>query len=94
MDIAEEYPIFSDVHEHIAEKINEMSQKDYSEMELELAKPKALALQKIDMVICNLINIYGTIFNRHSSITSLADEQYIVFDISKLKDMEVFKWLL
>ena len=86
--VAEEYPIFSDVHEHIAEKINEMSQKDYSEMELELAKPKALALQKIDMVICNLINIYGTIFNRHSSITSLADEQYIVFDISKLKDME------
>ena len=40
------------------------------------------------MVICNLINIYGNIFNRHSSITNLSDEQYIIFDISKLKDME------
>lgn len=85
---AEEYPIFSDVHEYIAEEINEMSQREYSEIELDLAKRQALLLSNIDMVICNLINIYGNIFNRHSSITNLSDEQYIIFDISKLKDME------
>lgn len=85
---AEEYPIFSDVHEYIAEEINEMSQREYSKIELDLAKRQALLLSNIDMVICNLINIYGNIFDRHSSITNLSDEQYIIFDISKLKDME------
>ena len=43
---AEEYPIFSDVHEYIEEKINEMSQKEYSEIELDLAKASSTIIIK------------------------------------------------
>lgn len=85
---AMEYPIFSDFHEYMEQKKEEIADGDYNEVDIVVAQNKLLTLSKIDNEIVKLINTYGTMFNRHTSMNNILDEQIITFDISKLKDMD------
>lgn len=82
------YPIFSDFHEFLQEKMDHISSETYNEVEIVVAQSKLLTLSKIDNEIINLIDTYGTMFNRHTSMDNILDEQVITFDIRKLKDMD------
>lgn len=83
-----EYPIFSDFLAWMKQKIEELSQQEYDEVTLDLIKDKAKILQRIVDLITNIVNIYGDIFNRHTTIENIQDEQIVTFDISRLKDMD------
>ena len=45
-------------------------------------------MDKIKNTISYLVNTYGSLFDGHTSIDNITDEQIVTFDISKLKEME------
>lgn len=85
---AAEYPIFSDYHELLEQQKQQLAAGEYNEVDLELAKHEALLLDKIDKTILYIIKTYGKLFNQHTSMDNILDEQIVTFDISKLKDMD------
>ncbi len=85
---ADEYPIFSDLRDFLILKNQTIANGTYNEVELELAKIKARRIEMLIDTITNLITNYGSIFNRHTSLDNVLDEQILTFNISKLKDMD------
>ena len=85
---ATDYPIFSDFHEFLLAKKENIANGSYNDVELVVAQNEILILNKIDDEIINLINVYGSLFNRHTSLNNILDEQILTFDISMLKNME------
>ena len=85
---AMEYPIFSEFHEFLEAKMEKIASEKYNEVDIVIAQNELLTLSKIDNEIINLIDTYGVMFNRHTSMDNILDEQVITFDISKLKDMD------
>lgn len=83
-----EYPIFSDFLDWMQKKLDTLSAQEYDEIKLKIAKENAMVLQNIIDQISYIINIYGDIFNRHTTINNIQDEQIVTFDISRLKDMD------
>lgn len=88
----EQYPTFSDLLDFLKEKIQKMQQGVYEETEMELVKKTLVRTDKIRKVIENVVYTYGNLFNGHTTIDSIQDEQIVTFDISSLKEMkaEVF----
>lgn len=86
--LSNEYPIFSDFHAYLERKIEDLSMGTYTDVELAIAQKEAVLVNKIDKVIVYIITTYGDLFNQHTSMDSILDEQIITFDISKLKDMD------
>lgn len=86
------YPIFSDLLEYIDEKMNELYNQEYGDIEKEVVKKNILIYNKIKKIITNIVNTYGKLFNGYTTIENIMDEQIITFDISKLKELkdEVF----
>lgn len=82
------YPIFSDLKVFVENKMNFISNQEYNEVELVVAQNEILMLDGIKKVIINLIQTYGKLFNQHTSMNNIDDEQIVTFDISKLKDMD------
>lgn len=85
---AKSYPTFSDFLDFIEKKIRKMQNGSYDEMEKELVKKDLLGLNKIRKVIFNIVHTYGSLFDGHTSIDNIIDEQIVTFDLSTIKEMK------
>ena len=81
------YPIFSEFLEYLNKRITEITEKEYNKAEMVIAEEKLKTLYKITRHISSLIKTYGNMFNGHSTINNIMDEQIVVINISGLKDM-------
>lgn len=85
---ASSYPTYSDLLEFLNKKMEDMAAQKYKDMERTIATENLLILNKIKNTISYLVNTYGSLFDGHTSIDNITDEQIVTFDISKLKEME------
>ncbi len=82
----EEYPIFSDFLAYIQDVL-------YENPQLRVIRPELSAsridrLEKIELVIDNLVNSYSHLFNGHTTIPDFTNEQVIFFSIRNLTGLE------
>lgn len=82
------YPIFSDLLQFIQDKMKTISSGKYNEIQKQVAINQIVMLEKIRNTVENIVKTYGTIFNGHTSIDRILDEQIVTFDISNLKEMD------
>lgn len=85
----EKYPIWSDFELFLTSKIKKMSDKGFAnDLELDYAKK----LDNIRIIITTLSQTYAHIFNKHTCIENVLDEQIVFFDIKNLSKMrsEIF----
>ncbi len=89
---ANQYPTFSDFLHFIQQEIKVMQETEYNDVEMELVRKNIKIIDKIRGVVENLVNTYGNLFDGHTTIDNIMDEQIVTFDISLLKDMraEIF----
>lgn len=85
---ADKYPTFSDLLAYVTEKINLIQNQEYEDVELVLVQKHLEELDKIRKVISNIVNTYGGLFDGHTSIDNILDEQIVTFDISTIKEMK------
>lgn len=82
----EDYPIFSDFLEFIRHELYEDPQKRIIRTELSIARSERL--EKIELVIDNLVHSYSHLFNGHTTIPDFTEEQIIFFSIRNLTRLE------
>lgn len=82
------YPIFSDMLSYVTEKMKMIAVQTYTEVESKVAEKNILSLENIRKTLENIVKTYGTLFNGHTSIDNVLDEQIVTFDISNLKNMD------
>ena len=87
---ANRYPTFSDFLEYIERKMEDIQNrsKDYEAVELDLVKHRMAIMDKIRRVLSNITNTYGSLFDGHTSIDNILDEQIVTFDLSTIKEMK------
>ncbi len=85
---ASEYPIIGELDDYVFDKIKKMQQGSYEDAEIVLVQKNMLQLNKIHKILQNVVNTYGNLFNGHTSIDNILDEQIVTFDISTLKEMK------
>jgi len=78
----EEYPIFSDFLVYVRDELYENAARRIIRPELSIAR--ANRLEKIELVIDNLVNTYGHLFNGHTTLPAFTNEQIIMFSIRNL----------
>lgn len=83
---SERYPIWSEFLEYIEKLINATKAK--GNIQEELAKVKIKRLDNIRLVIKNIVKNYGHIFNGHTNISSVTDNQIVFFNIKNLSSMK------
>lgn len=83
-----QYPIFSDFLELLEDSIKEISTKEYSPINLEIAKKNVTFLDTIRNTIENVVYTFGTVLNGHTTIDNILHEKIVTFDISDLKEMQ------
>lgn len=62
--------------------------KGYEAVELDLVKHRMAIMDKIRRVLSNITNTYGSLFDGHTSIDNILDEQIVTFDLSTIKEMK------
>lgn len=82
----EEYPIFSDLVQYVQNELYENPQKRIIRPELSVSRIKRL--EKIELVLDNVVNSYSDLFNGHTSIPDFTYEQVIYFSIRNLSRLE------
>lgn len=82
----EAYPIFSDFLEYIKGTLYENPVLRTIRPELSISRIDRL--EKIELVIDNLVNSYSYLFNGHTSIPDFTTEQVIFFSIRNLTGLE------
>ena len=87
---ANRYPTFSDLLAYIEGKMEDIQtrSKDYEAVELDLVKHRMAIMDKIRRVLSNITNTYGSLFDGHTSIDNILDEQIVTFDLSTIKEMK------
>lgn len=85
---ASRYPTFSDLLAYISGQIDEIQNQRYAGPELALINKNLMMLDKIRKVVANIVNTYGSLFDGHTSIDNILDEQIVTFDISTIKEMK------
>lgn len=78
----EEYPIFTDFLSYIQEELYENKVERIIRSELSMARSERL--EKIELVIDNLVNTYAHLFNGHTTMPDFTDEQVIMFSVRNL----------
>jgi hypothetical protein len=93
---ADQYPIFSDFLAYIVDVIKEKQEKTYEDVEKQLVINQLVTIDKIRLVIANIVKTYGNLFNGKTSIDNILDEQIVTFNISTIKNLkpEIFDALL
>ena len=76
----ENYPTFSDLVRHTEAVIGELESDEYFVKE----KERIVRLKNIRDTLKNIVDNYGAIFEGHTAIPNLDDEQIVIFDISEL----------
>lgn len=89
---AASYPTFTDYLNFLTESMEVMQNEKYSHLEEQVVAKTLLLRDKIRKVIKNIVDTYGSLFDGHTSIDNILDEQIVTFDISTLKELkdEVF----
>ncbi len=82
------YPIYSDVLSFIEKRMKEMEEGSYNDIQQEIVLEELKNLQNIYLTIQNLVTNYGYIFNGHTTINNISEEQIVTFDISGLKNLK------
>lgn len=86
---ADAYPTFSDFLGFVNKKINAITETEYkSSLEEEAAKRELLMIMGVRDTVGKIVNTYGPMFDGHTSIDNIVEEQIVTFDLSLLKDME------
>ena len=87
---ANRYPTFSDFLEYIERKMEDIQRKSkgYEAVKLDLVKHRMAIMDKIRRVLSNITNTYGSLFDGHTSIDNILDEQIVTFDLSTIKEMK------
>src|SRR5699024_9590495 len=81
-----EYPIFSDLLKYIRKQLYDNPEKRTIRPELSISRVDRL--EKIELVVDNLVNSYASLFNGHTTIQDITDEQVIFFSIRNLTKLE------
>ena len=84
----ESYPIYSDLLRFVEERISQKEKETYNNIEQKMVFEELKNLQTIRDTIRNLVTNYGYIFDGHTTINNISDEQIVTFDISGLKNMK------
>ncbi|MED0668066.1 type IV secretion system protein VirB4 [Bacillus badius] len=82
----EEYPIFSDLLHFIRKELYEHPEQRIIRPELSIAR--ANRLEKIELVLDNLVHSYAHLFNGHTTLPDFTNEQVIFFSIRNLTRLE------
>src|SRR5699024_2768805 len=82
----DEYPIFSNLLDYIQEVLYE--NVDLRIIRKEMSLSRIDRLEKIELVIDNLVNSYSHLFNGHTTIPDFTNEQVIFFSIRNLTSLE------
>lgn len=85
-----EYPIFTDLLNHIRNEL--YSDYDLKKIRTELSNGRVARLESIELTIENLVVNYGSLFDGHSSIENLNSEQIVFYSLRNLTSLkkEVF----
>lgn len=89
----DQYPTCSDLMEAIREEKDRLATTDSSlEGRNELTRGRINIVQRIESVFLQTVNNFASVFDGHTSITNISDEQVVCFDMSAVKEMkpEVF----
>ena len=85
----ESYPVLSDLTDIARRRKDEMAAKeDGTEGSNELVRNEIKTLQKIEQVFSQASENFSTIFNGHSSIANIGNEQIVSFDMSHVKEFK------
>lgn len=82
----DEYPIFSDLLEFVKNELYEDPERRLIRTELSIAR--ANRLEKIELVLDNIVHSYSYLFNGHTTIPDFTNEQVIFFSIRNLTRLE------
>lgn len=82
----EEYPIFSDFLAYIKNELYEDPEKRIIRPELSISRVERL--EKIELVVDNLVNSYSYLFNGHTTLPEFTNEQVIFFSLRNLTRLE------
>lgn len=82
----EEYPIFSDFLHYLKNELYEDVDKRIIRPELSLAR--ATRLEKIELIIDNVVHTYGNLFNGITTLPTLTNEQVVFYSIRNLTNLE------
>lgn len=82
----EEYPIFSDFLAFVRNELYTEPKKRIIRQELSISRVERL--EKIELVIDNLVNSYSYLFNGHTTLPEFTNEQVIFFSLRNLTRLE------
>lgn len=82
----EEYPIFSDFLTFVRNELYENPERRIIRSELSVAR--ANRLEKIELVIDNVVHSYSHLFNGYTTLPDFTEEQIIFFSIRSLTRLE------
>ncbi|WP_245837310.1 VirB4 family type IV secretion system protein [Virgibacillus phasianinus] len=82
----EEYPVFSDLLAFIREHLYENTERRIIRREISVSRVNRL--EKIELVIDNLVHSYGYLFNGYTTVPDITNEQVIFFSIRSLTGLE------
>lgn len=80
-----EYPIFEDFLKYVQK---ELYYEGTREARKELTPSRIQRLEDIELVLEDAVNVYGDLFNGHTSIPNFEDEQVVMFSIRSLTSYE------
>ena len=75
------YPVFSDLLTVVRDEL--AARKEAGD----LSPSAAQRLESIELTINNIVSNYGSIFNTHTTIDDISDEQIVYFDLSNIISM-------
>lgn len=81
-----EYPKFSEFLYYVRKELYEDGSSNL--IKEELSQEKSKRLEKIELVIDNLVNTYGHLFNGHTTIPDFQQEQVVFFSIRNLTGLD------
>ena len=83
---ASDYPTFEELLEYVKRSLYVSDSNNI--IKEELTPSRVARLEKIVLVLDNLVNAYGHIFNGHTTIPDFATEQIVFFSIRNLTGLE------
>ena len=86
--LPEKYPTYTDYLNLLNRKITEISNGNYNEINIEVARRNLITLDNIKNTIEHVIYTFGSILDGYTTIENILDEQIICYDISDLSQMK------
>lgn len=81
------YPTLQDLRDLIDQKMQSYIAKTGNENEMYLIQHALIQYNKVKNTLDILINIYSSLFNGHTTMDNITDEQLVTFNLSQLKSL-------